>query len=139
MFKEFRQFIMRGTVVDLAVGVVIGAAFGAVVSSLVTHILMPLLGLLTRGIDFNMLSLNVDGVQLHYGFFLNAVVSFLLVSAAIFFFVVKPINRFAGTKKESPVAAPATRECPFCATDIPVRATRCPHCTSTLGETAGPT
>ena len=135
MFKEFRQFIMRGNVVDLAVGVVIGTAFGAVVSSLVTHILMPLLGLLTRGVDFSLLSLNIGGVQLHYGFFLNAVVNFLLVSAAIFFFVVKPINRFAKAKEEP---APATtRECPFCATDIPVRATRCPHCTSTLSDTTG--
>jgi large conductance mechanosensitive channel len=136
MFKEFRQFIMRGNVVDLAVGVVIGTAFGAVVSSLVSHILMPLLGLLTRGVDFNVLSVNVDGVQLHYGLFLNAVVNFLLVSAAIFFFVVKPVNRFAKAKEE-PAPAPTTRECPFCATDIPVRATRCPHCTSALGETAG--
>ena len=130
MFKEFRQFIMRGNVVDLAVGVVMGAAFGAIVSSLVSQILMPLLGMLTHGIDFNMLSINLNGVQLHYGLFVNAVVNFLIVSAAIFFLVVKPVNRF--TKKEAPAAAPATRECPFCATDIPVRATRCPHCTSEL-------
>jgi large conductance mechanosensitive channel len=131
MFKEFRQFMMRGNVVDLAVGVVIGAAFGAVVSSLVSHILMPLLGLLTHGVDFSGQFISIGGVQVRYGFFLNAVVNFLIVSAAIFFFVVKPMNRFAKAG-EAPAPAAPTRECPFCISTIPAAATRCPHCTSAL-------
>lgn len=147
MFKEFKQFILRGNVVDLAVGVVIGAAFGAVVTSLVNDILMPPVGLLTHGVDFGKLFVSLNGVHydtiadakahsaatLNYGLFINAVINFLLVAAAIFFFVVKPANRFAKAKDAPPAAAPATRDCPFCATDIPLKATRCPHCTSTLG------
>ena len=151
MFKEFKQFILRGNVVDLAVGVVIGVAFGAVVTSLVNDILMPPLGLLTHGVDFSKLFISLNGVHydtiaeakahsaatLNYGLFLNTVLNFLLVAAAIFFFVVKPVNRYTKAKEQAPAPAPATRDCPFCATAIPPRATRCPHCTSTLGEAAG--
>jgi large conductance mechanosensitive channel len=147
MFKEFKQFILRGNVVDLAVGVVIGAAFGAVVTSLVSDILMPPIGLLTHGVDFSKLFISLNGVHydtiaeakahsaatLNYGQFLNTLINFLLVAAAIFFFVVKPVNRYAKAKEEAPAAAPTTRECPFCVTEIPRMATRCPHCTSTLG------
>jgi len=148
MFKDFKQFILRGNVVDLAVGVVIGVAFGAVVTSLVNDILMPPIGLLTHGIDFSKLFISLNGVHydtiaeakahsaatLNYGQFLNALINFLLVAAAIFFFVVKPVNRYA-KPKEAP-AAPTTRECPYCITEIPLKATRCPHCTSTLGDQA---
>jgi large conductance mechanosensitive channel len=151
MFKEFKQFIMRGNVVDLAVGVVIGVAFGAVVTSLVNDILMPFIGLLTHGVDFSKLFISLNGVHydtiaeakahsaatLNYGLFFNAILNFLIVAAAIFFFVVKPINRFAKAREEAPAPAPATRDCPFCISAIPVRATRCPHCTSTLGDSAG--
>jgi large conductance mechanosensitive channel len=145
MFKEFRQFILRGNVVDLAVGVVIGAAFGAVVTSLVSDILMPPVGLLSHGVDFSKLFISLNGVHydtiaeakahsaatINYGQFLNALINFLLVAAAIFFFVVKPVNRLARSR-QAPAAAPTTRECPFCVSEIPIRATRCPHCTSTL-------
>ena len=146
MVKEFKQFILRGNVVDLAVGVVIGAAFGAIVTSLVNDILLPPLGLLTHGVDFSKLFIAFNGVHydtiaeakahsaatLNYGQFLNALINFVLVAAAIFFFVVKPVNRYAKAK-EAPAAAPTTRECPFCITEISLKATRCPHCTSTLG------
>jgi large conductance mechanosensitive channel len=133
MFKEFRDFILRGNVIDLAVGIVIGAAFGAVVTSFVGDILTPLLGLLSVP-DFSTLSFEAGKATVKYGVFLNALISFLLVAAAIFFFVVKPVNAMnARTKKPEAAAAPTTRACPFCATDIPVAATRCPHCTSQLG------
>jgi large conductance mechanosensitive channel len=131
MFKEFRDFILRGNVIDLAVGIVIGAAFGAVVTSFVGDVLTPLLGLLSVP-DFSTLSFEAGKATVMYGKFLNAFISFLLVAAAIFFFVVKPVNSMnARTKK--PEAAPTTKACPFCATDIPVAATRCPNCTSQLG------
>ena len=133
MIKEFRDFILRGNVIDLAVGIVIGAAFGAVVTSFVGDILTPLLGLLSVP-DFSTLSFEAGKATVNYGVFLNALISFLLVAAAIFFFVVKPMNAMnARMKKPEAEAASTTRACPFCATDIPVAATRCPHCTSQLG------
>lgn len=132
MFKEFRDFLMRGNVVDLAVAVVIGIAFGAVVNSFVVDILTPLLGLL--GVpDFSTLTITAGEATITYGVFLNTLIAFVLVAAAIFFFVVKPMNAMAARKAASePAAAPTTKACPFCATDIPLSATRCPHCTSQL-------
>jgi large conductance mechanosensitive channel len=132
MLKEFRDFILRGNVIDLAVGIVIGAAFGALVASFVTNILTPLLGLLSIG-DISDLSFAAGEATVSYGLFLNALISFLLVAAAIFFFVVKPMNAMTsrlkkpGAEDEKPI-----KECPFCATEIPTAATRCPHCTSEL-------
>ena len=132
MFKEFRDFILRGNVIDLAVGIVIGAAFGALVTSFVGNVLTPLLGLLSVP-DFSTLSFEAGQATVSYGVFLNAFISFLLVAAAIFFFVVKPMNAMnARLKKPEAEAASITRSCPFCVTDIPVAATRCPHCTSQL-------
>jgi large conductance mechanosensitive channel len=132
MIKEFRDFILRGNVIDLAVGIVIGAAFGAVITSFVGDILTPLLGLLQVP-NFSTLSFEAGKATVMYGKFLNAFISFLLVAAAIFFFVVKPMNAMnARMKKPAAEAAPTTKACPFCATDIPVAATRCPHCTSQL-------
>jgi len=132
VFKEFRDFLMRGNVVDLAVAVVIGIAFGAVVNSFVVDILTPLLGLL--GVpDFSTLTITAGEATITYGVFLNTLIAFVLVAAAIFFFVVKPMNAMAARKAASePAAAPTTKACPFCATDIPLSATRCPHCTSQL-------
>jgi large conductance mechanosensitive channel len=132
MVKEFREFLMRGSVVDLAVAVVIGAAFGAVINSFVVDILTPLLGLL--GVpDFSTLTITAGEATITYGVFLNVLISFILVAAAIFFFVVRPMNAMAARKAASePAAEPTTKACPFCATDIPVAATRCPHCTSQL-------
>ena len=133
MLKEFRDFIMRGNVIDLAVGIVIGAAFGSVVTSFVGDILSPLLGVLSVP-DFATLSFQAGEATVSYGVFLNALISFLLVAAAIFFFVIKPMNAMtARLKKPDASSEPPIKACPFCATDIPVAATRCPHCTSQLG------
>jgi len=132
MLKEFRDFILRGNVVDLAVGIVIGAAFGALVTSFVGNVLTPLLGLL-RIPDFSTLSFSAGASQVAYGIFLNALITFVLIAAAIFFFVVKPVNAMnARLRKGEPEPAPTIKACPFCATDIPLAATRCPHCTSQL-------
>lgn len=138
MFKEFRDFLMRGNVVDLAVAVVIGAAFGAVINSFVTDILTPLLGVI--GVpDFRELSIQAGEATISYGLFLNALISFILIAAAIFFFVVKPMNAMAARRAAgAPPEEPTTKACPFCMTDIPVAATRCPNCTSQLsGGAAG--
>ncbi len=132
MIKEFRDFILRGNVIDLAVGIVIGAAFGALVTSFVGNILTPLLGLLSIG-DFSTLSFEAGSATVKYGLFLNSLISFVLIAAAIFFFVVKPMNAMtARLKKPAADTTPPIKVCPFCATDIPEAATRCPHCTSQL-------
>ena len=133
MLKEFRDFILRGNVVDLAVGIVIGAAFGALVTSFVTDILTPLLGLLSLGQVSN-LSFQAGEATVTYGKFLNQLISFVLIAAAIFFFVVKPVNAItARLRKPEAEGEPPLKTCPFCATDIRVAATRCPNCTSELG------
>jgi|ERR1700674_5709648 len=134
MLKEFRDFILRGNVIDLAVGIVIGAAFGAMVTSFVSNVLTPLLGLL-RVPNFATLAFYIDGSSpVPYGLFLNSLISFLLIAAAIFFFVVKPVNAMtARLKKPQPEAEKPIKECPFCATEIPSAAKRCPYCTSELG------
>jgi large conductance mechanosensitive channel len=132
VFKEFRDFILRGNVIDLAVGIVIGAAFGGLVTSFVGDVLTPLLGLLSVP-DFSTLSFEAGKGTVSYGLFLNAAISFVLVAAAIFFFVVKPMNAMtARLKKPEADTTPPIKACPFCATDIPAAATRCPHCTSQI-------
>ena len=136
MFKEFKTFIMRGNVVDLAVGVIIGAAFGKIVSSLVSDILMPPLGMLISGIDFNDMALtlktpigNAKAVVIHYGVFINNVIDFTIVAFCVFF-VIKGINRL---KKPPPPADPTERSCPQCLMLIPIAAKKCGHCTSAIG------
>jgi large conductance mechanosensitive channel len=132
MLKEFRDFILRGNVIDLAVGIVIGAAFGATVTSFVGNVLTPLLGLL-RIPDFSTLSFKAGETPVPYGLFLNQLITFVLIAAAIFFFVVKPVNAMtARLKKPEGDDEPPIKTCPYCATDIPAAATRCPHCTSQL-------
>ena len=142
MLKEFREFAIRGNAVDLAVGVIIGAAFGAIVNSLVSDVIMPPIGRLLGGVDFSNLFVVLGhgsypslkaakeaGVAtVNYGVFLNTVINFLIVAFSVFV-LVKGMNRL---KREAPAAAPSTKACPFCATSIPVKATRCPHCTSIL-------
>jgi large conductance mechanosensitive channel len=147
MLKEFREFALRGNVVDMAIGIVIGASFGGIVSSLVADVVMPPIGLLLGGVDFSNLFLTLKAgeqlagpyasladakaagaVTVNIGVFLNAVVSFLIVAFAVFL-VVRGMNRL---KRETPAAAPTTKECPFCCTAIPLKATRCPACTSPL-------
>lgn len=129
MIKEFRDFLLRGNVVDLAVAVVIGTAFGAVVNSFVKDILTPLLGLL--GVpDFSQLSITVGSAAIMYGNFLNLLITFILVAAAIFFFVVKPMNALEKRRQAGlEPAAPTTKTCTECASTIPLAARRCPKCT----------
>ncbi len=145
MWKEFKEFIMRGNVMDLAVGIVIGAAFGAVVNSLVKDIIMPPIGLLLGKINFTDLFINLSGTPysslaaaqqagaatINYGLFINTIINFIIVGLAIFF-VVKAVNRLRRPAPAAAPAAPTTKECPHCYTEIPIKATRCPNCTSQL-------
>jgi large conductance mechanosensitive channel len=145
MLKEFKEFAMRGSVIDLAVGVVIGAAFGKIVTSLVDDIVMPPIGRLVGHVDFSNLFVSLNGNHydslalakaatppaptLNYGLFLNNVINFMIVAFAIFI-VVQQVNRW--TKKPAPAAAPSTKECPQCTMAIPIGAKRCPQCTAQL-------
>lgn len=129
MFKEFKQFLLRGNVVDLAVGVVVGAAFGTIVSALVSDILTPLIGAVAKVPDFSNLVFTLNGSVFRYGHFLNSLISFILVAGAVFFFVVKPMNMLiARSKKQTPIE-PTTKKCPECLSEIPLAARRCAHCT----------
>jgi len=147
MLKEFKEFALKGNVVDLAVGVVIGAAFGKIVTSLVNDIITPLIGLLLGKVDFSNLFINLSGGDYHtlaeakkagaatlnYGLFLNTVIDFAIIAFAIFL-VVRQMNRFRKKKEVAEEAAPTTKECPYCLSGIPLKATRCPSCTSHLQE-----
>lgn len=131
MLKEFKQFLLRGNVVDLAVGVVIGAAFGTIVTALVTDLLTPFIAAIAKVPDFNGLIFTINGSEFKYGHFLNALVSFILVAGSIFFFVVKPMNILitrSRSKKEIP-SDPTTKKCNECLSEIPAEAKRCSHCT----------
>jgi large conductance mechanosensitive channel len=140
--RAFKKFAMRGNVVDLAVGVIIGAAFGKIVSSLVSDIIMPPIGLMMGGLDFSNIFINLSNVDyptlqaakdagaatINVGLFINTLIDFLIV-AFVIFLLVKQINRLTPAPPPAPVAS---RDCPYCATAIPIKATRCPHCTSQL-------
>ena len=142
MIKEFKEFVMKGNVLDMAVGIIIGAAFGKVVTSFVSDVLMPPIGLLLGKVDFSNLFINMSGktfeslaeakkagaATLNYGLFLNTTIDFLIVGFAVFL-MVKQVSRL---QRQEPPPAPDTRECPFCLTTIALKATRCPHCTSEL-------
>ncbi|NUM75849.1 large-conductance mechanosensitive channel protein MscL [candidate division KSB1 bacterium] len=133
MFKEFKEFAMRGNVVDMAVGIIIGAAFGGIVTSLVNDVLMPPIGMLTGGIDFSKLALSLQdepAVTIKYGVFINAVINFLIIAFAIFM-LVRAMNRLK-RKEEAAPAAPTTKECPECLMTIPLKAKRCGHCTAVV-------
>jgi len=146
MWKEFKAFVMRGNVLDLAVAVIIGAAFGKIITSLVSDVLMPPIGRVLGKVDFGGLYINLSGTEypslaaakaagaatVNYGLFLNALIDFLIV-AFVLFMVIRTANRMqAALAKPAPAAAPATKECPFCCTQIPVKAKRCGYCTSNL-------
>lgn len=151
MTKDFKAFVLRGNVVELAIGIVIGVAFGAVVTSLVKDIIMPPIGMALSGIDFSTLmvvlkqgvppgpytdpsaAIAAKAVTINYGTFLLTIISFLVIAAVIFFLVVRPMARAAATQKTA-APPPATKECPYCYTAIPVKATRCPSCTSELAK-----
>jgi large conductance mechanosensitive channel len=148
MLKEFKEFAMRGNVVDMAVGIIIGAAFGTIIAALVSEVLMPPIGLLFGNVDFSNLFIvlkegkiagpyatvaaakGAGAVTLNYGLFVNAVVNFLIVAFAIFF-LIRGMNSLK-KKEEAPPALPTTKECPHCLSTIPIKATRCGHCTSEL-------
>ena len=129
--SDFKQFILRGNVVDLAVGVVIGGAFGAIVTALVNDLITPLIGLPGK-IDLSSLNVKVGNANFLVGHFLNSVISFLLIALVVFFLVVRPVNYLMSRRKtETPVEA-TTKECPFCLSSVPLKATRCAFCTSDL-------
>lgn len=128
MLKGFRDFILRGNVVDLAVAVVIGAAFSAIVNSLVGDLINPLIAAIVHKPDFSALVLDINGGKIKYGNFLNSLISFLIIAFAIYFFVVLPLNTLMARFKPVPAAPPATKTCPECLSDIPAAAKRCSHC-----------
>jgi len=152
--KDFKAFIMRGNVVDMAVGIIIGAAFGLIISSFVNDVIMPPIGLGLGNVDFqNLFIVLKEGVtpgpyasldaakaagavSINYGVFINTLINFLIIAAVVFLFIVRPIARMNARQQAAkvvpPPAAPVTKECPFCYTQIPVKATRCPNCTSEL-------
>lgn len=141
MFKEFKEFAMRGNVLDMAIGIIIGAAFGKIITSVVNDIIMPPLGLILGKVDFSNLFINLSGqaypnlaaakaagaATINYGLFINTVIDFIIV-AFVIFLLVKQVNRF----KKQPAPVPTTKECPFCFTSIPIKAVRCPSCTSQI-------
>jgi large conductance mechanosensitive channel len=151
MFKEFKEFAMRGNVVDMAVGIIIGAAFGLIVKSVVDDVIMPPIGMLLGNIDFANLFLvlkegsasgpyasvaaakQAGAVTLNYGLFINTIINFIIVAFAIFL-MIRTMNRL---KKEKPASDPTTKECPYCLSSIPMQASRCPHCTSELPKVTG--
>ncbi len=128
MLNDFKAFILRGNVVDLAVGVVIGAAFGAVVTSLVSDVFTPLLAI-PGETDFSELTFTVGGGVFKYGNFINAVIAFVSIAVVVFFFVVRPVNKLAAKRKTEPDVESTTRECPWCMSSIPVGARACAFCT----------
>jgi large conductance mechanosensitive channel len=150
MLQDFKAFVLRGNVIDMAVGIIVGVAFGAVISSLVKDVIMPPIGFALGNVDFSNLYIllkegattpgpyaslaaaqQAGAVTLNYGVFVNAIINLLIIAAAVFFLIVRPIARLQARKKvEAP--APITKECPYCFTAIPIKASRCPNCTSAL-------
>lgn len=149
MLKEFKDFAMRGNVIDMAVGIIIGVAFGTIVKSLVSDIIMPPIGLLLGNVDFTNLFMvlkegtvagpyaslaaaqKASAVTVNYGVFVNTIISFLIVAFAVFL-MIRQINKLK-REEEAPPEEPTTKDCPYCLSSIPIKATRCPHCTSELG------
>lgn len=128
MLKDFKKFLLRGNVVDLAVGVVVGAAFGSVITALVADLLTPLIAATAKVPDFSGLSFKLNGSQFMYGHFINALISFLLVATAVFFCVVKPMNFLIEKSRKEPMPDPTTKKCKECLSEIPLDAKRCAHC-----------
>jgi large conductance mechanosensitive channel len=128
MLNDFKQFLLRGNVVDLAVGVVIGASFGTVVSALVSDILTPFIAAIAKVPDFSGLLFMINGSKFMYGHFINAIISFILVAGAVFFFVVKPMNVLVNMSRKETPAQPTTKKCGECASEIPIEAKRCKYC-----------
>jgi len=132
MLNDFKQFLLRGNVVDLAVAVVIGAAFGAVITALVQDLLTPLIAAIGGQQDFSALDFTINDSTFRYGDFINKVITFVTIAAAVFFFVVVPINALIARSRREPPADPTTRKCPECLSEIPIDARRCAFCTSAV-------
>ena len=133
MLKGFKQFVFRGNVVDLAVAVVIGAAFGAVITSFVTNVLTPLIAAIVGKPDFSSFAFTLNGSVINYGLFLNALIAFLLIAAAIYFFVIAPMNAYvARSRRGEAPPDPTSKKCPECLSEIPIAAKRCAFCASAL-------
>jgi large conductance mechanosensitive channel len=132
MLKEFKQFLLRGNVVDLAVGVVIGAAFGTIVSALVSDLLTPFIAAIAKVPDFSGLFFTINDSKFMYGHFINALISFILVASSVFFFVVKPMNLLISRSRKEPPADPTTKKCAECLSEVPIEAKRCSHCTQVV-------
>ena len=151
MLQDFKAFVLRGNVIDMAVGIIVGIAFGAVVNSIVKDVIMPPIGLALGNVDFSNLYIllkegattpgpyeslaaaqQAGAVTLNYGVFINAVINLLIVAAAVFFLIVRPIAKLQARTKKTEAPAPTTKECPYCFTAIPIKASRCPNCTSAL-------
>jgi large conductance mechanosensitive channel len=144
MWEEFKKFAIQGNVLDLAVGVIIGAAFGKIVGSLVDDVIMPPIGYLLGGVDFSNLFVSLSGKTYdslaaakaagaptwNLGVFINTIINFLIVAGAVFLFIVKPANRLKAQTPPPPPGPPTTKDCPYCLSTIPIKATRCAHCTS---------
>ena len=149
MIKEFKEFVMRGSVLDLAVGIIIGAAFTAVITSFVDDILMPPIGMALGGVDFSNLYISLDGTTyaslaaaqlagaptINYGLFIMALIDFLIV-ALVLFLIIRQVNRMRAAEVEEIAAEPTTKECPYCRVEVALEASRCPHCTSELEAAA---
>ncbi|HEX9036408.1 MAG TPA: large conductance mechanosensitive channel protein MscL [Ktedonobacterales bacterium] len=129
LLNDFKAFILRGNVVDLAVAVVIGAAFGAIVTALVKDLITPLIAAMGGQPDFSGLYFTINKSRFLYGDFINALVGFLIIAAVIFFLVIKPLNWLQSRRKSEPPADPTSRNCPYCLSEIPIQATRCAFCT----------
>ena len=134
MAKEFREFILRGNLVDLAVAVVIGTAFAAVIAALVADLVTPLIAAVGGNPDFSELSFTINGSVFRYGHFLNALLTFLIVAAVMFFLVIKPINALLARRRTEPPTDEPTRDCPECLSEIPTAARRCAFCTAAIGS-----
>jgi large conductance mechanosensitive channel len=134
--KGFKQFLLRGNVVDMAVGVVIGASFGGIVTALVKDLLTPLIAAIVGKPDFSGLVFEINSSRFLYGDFINAVLSFVLIAAAVYFFVVLPVNALVSRARREPPPDPTTRKCPECLSEIPIAARRCAHCASTVSGSA---
>ncbi len=136
IMQEFKAFVMRGNVIDLAIAVVLGAAFGAVVTAFVEDIITPIIAAIGGQPDFSNLKFTINKSQFLYGHFINAVLAFLIIAAVLFFFVVKPMNALLARARREPPADPTTMKCPYCLSEIPIGATRCAFCTADVSSAA---
>ncbi|HEU5439465.1 MAG TPA: large conductance mechanosensitive channel protein MscL [Ktedonobacterales bacterium] len=137
LISEFKEFVMRGNVIDLAIAVVIGAAFSAVVSAFVKDLITPLIAAIGGKQDFSAIAFTINTSTFKIGDFINELLSFLIIAAVIFFLVIKPLNALLALRKKPEPAAPTTRECPYCLSEIPIKATRCAYCTAEVPATVG--